>query len=124
VTEVDWRTGAACLAVGAEWFYSEKGPESQGAATAYAEAKRVCGVCEVRAECLEFALRTEEPHGVWGGATPNERARMLGRERLYTPVGAVADVDVFAGTAAEVADRLGCSTRKVQRLRQLSRSTA
>lgn len=31
------------------------------------QAKAVCGPCPLRAECLEGALRRNEPHGVWGG---------------------------------------------------------
>jgi WhiB family redox-sensing transcriptional regulator len=39
-----------------------------------AEAKAVCAACPVRRECLAFALRTEQVHGIWGGTTPDERA--------------------------------------------------
>lgn len=30
-------------------------------------ARALCGDCPFRAECLEGALRREEPWGVWGG---------------------------------------------------------
>lgn len=36
-------------------------------------ARAVCAVCPVRHECLEHALSTGEPDGVWGGLTPGER---------------------------------------------------
>ena len=32
-----------------------------------ATAKRICAECPVMAECLEQAIRNEEPWGVWGG---------------------------------------------------------
>lgn len=38
--------------------------------------KSICAECPVRRECLEFALRTRQPAGVWGGYTETERAGM------------------------------------------------
>jgi hypothetical protein len=31
----------------------------------------------VQQECLDFALRVREPHGIWGGLTEAERRRRL-----------------------------------------------
>jgi WhiB family redox-sensing transcriptional regulator len=37
-------------------------------------------MCAVRRECLEYALTTKEPYGIWGGLTEVERrARQHGR---------------------------------------------
>jgi WhiB family redox-sensing transcriptional regulator len=36
-------------------------------------AKQLCGKCPVKLECLEFALRNEEAHGIWGGTTMRQR---------------------------------------------------
>ncbi|NUR89837.1 MAG: WhiB family transcriptional regulator, partial [Nonomuraea sp.] len=41
-----------------------------------AQARRICRACPVRHACLEWAVRTGEPDGVWGGATPAERRLM------------------------------------------------
>jgi WhiB family transcriptional regulator, redox-sensing transcriptional regulator len=38
-----------------------------------AEAKAICAGCQVRGECLAFALRTYQIHGVWGGLSEQER---------------------------------------------------
>jgi WhiB family redox-sensing transcriptional regulator len=46
-----------------------------------AVAKAVCAGCKVRQMCLETALRNRERHGVWGGLTERERARLRGRLR-------------------------------------------
>jgi WhiB family redox-sensing transcriptional regulator len=43
-------------------------------------AKAICAECAVRTECLEFALRVREPHGIWGGLTESERRRRLPRD--------------------------------------------
>lgn len=40
-------------------------------------AKRVCGGCGVRANCLSYALETM-PEGIWGGTTPDERLAARG----------------------------------------------
>jgi WhiB family redox-sensing transcriptional regulator len=61
-----------------ELFFPEgtEGP----AIEAVARAKRVCGACEVRARCLDWALSHEAHFGVWGGRTEEER-----RGSLHTP---------------------------------------
>ncbi len=37
----------------------------------------ICAQCIVQPECLEFALRVHEPHGIWGGLTEAERRRLF-----------------------------------------------
>ncbi len=41
------------------------------------EAKCICLGCPVRRECLDFAMRVREPHGIWGGMTEAERRHLL-----------------------------------------------
>lgn len=41
-----------------------------------ATAKNICQPCPARQECLDWALTYREPHGVWGGLSPGERARL------------------------------------------------
>jgi WhiB family redox-sensing transcriptional regulator len=48
------------------------------------EAKAVCAACDVRRECLAFALATRQPYGVWGGTSPEERQVL--RKRAGEPV--------------------------------------
>ena len=38
-----------------------------------AEAKTVCAGCQVRADCLSYAIATGQDDGVWGGTTEEER---------------------------------------------------
>lgn len=42
-------------------------------------AKRICAMCEVRAQCLQYALDGDES-GTWGGTTNNERNAMRRKE--------------------------------------------
>lgn len=48
-------------------------------------ARRICGDCEVSAECLDYALYYRIEHGVWGGASEAERRKMVQRRRLSRP---------------------------------------
>lgn len=40
-------------------------------------ARAICAVCPVTKQCLEFALRIKEPHGIWGGLNENERKALI-----------------------------------------------
>ena len=40
-------------------------------------AKAICAICSVRRECLDYALRIREPHGIWGGLNEIERKALL-----------------------------------------------
>ncbi len=51
-------------------------------------AKKLCGECPVRQQCLEYALVANERHGIWGGMTLKERrAYASKRSGVRTPVG-------------------------------------
>jgi len=61
-TSSGWTEFSACRTVpnASSMFYSEDLGQ-------IAEAKRVCSTCPVLAECLQSALESKEPWGVWGG---------------------------------------------------------
>ena len=42
-------------------------------------AKEICATCVVRRDCLEYAIRIREPHGIWGGMNEVERKQVLER---------------------------------------------
>ena len=64
-----------CAQTDPEAFFPEKGGSTR-------EAKRVCRSCEVRAECLEYALENDERFGIWGGMSERERRRLKRAGRL------------------------------------------
>jgi WhiB family redox-sensing transcriptional regulator len=69
-----WRLDALCAETDPEAFFPEKGGSTR-------EAKRVCGGCTVRAECLEAALTNDERFGIWGGLSERERRRIRVQRR-------------------------------------------
>lgn len=65
-----WMDDAACATTDPDaWF-----PEPGGTP---APAKRICGACDVKAQCLTYALEIHPVAGVWGATTLHERTRML-----------------------------------------------
>jgi WhiB family transcriptional regulator, redox-sensing transcriptional regulator len=69
----EWRAAGACLSADPEIFFPVSG--AGASARQIAEAKRICARCLVRQECLSFAMRTGEAHGIWGGTTPEDRTK-------------------------------------------------
>jgi WhiB family redox-sensing transcriptional regulator len=67
--ELAWQERALCAQTDPEAFFPEKGGSTR-------EAKRVCMSCEVRAECLDYALAKDERFGIWGGLSERERRRV------------------------------------------------
>lgn len=64
-----WQDRALCAQTDPEAFFPEKGGSTR-------EAKKVCTGCEVRVECLEYALENDERFGIWGGLSERERRKL------------------------------------------------
>lgn len=69
----EWRSAGACLSADPDLFF----PIAIGRVEErqVALARRICAACPVKQECLDFAMRSGEAHGIWGGTTPDERIR-------------------------------------------------
>ena len=63
---LEWMDHALCAQTDPEVFFPEKRRSTR-------EAKIVCSRCEVRQECLTYALAAGERYGVWGGMSEQER---------------------------------------------------
>ena len=74
---MDWRHQALCRDEVPELFFpiGTTGP----AAAQVDEAKAVCRRCDVRTECLQWALETGQDAGVWGGTSEDERRALKRR---------------------------------------------
>ncbi|MGH9066988.1 MAG: WhiB family transcriptional regulator [Acidimicrobiales bacterium] len=75
-----WQVRAACRGPHASIFFPpphfERKDEKH---LREAKAKAICRGCPVRSECLDYALRIREPHGIWGGLNETERKVLLSR---------------------------------------------
>lgn len=71
-TELSWQERSLCAQTDPEAFFPEKGGSTR-------EAKKVCIGCEVRQECLEYALEHDERFGIWGGLSERERRKLKKR---------------------------------------------
>jgi len=71
-TTLAWQTDALCSQTDPEAFFPEKGGSTR-------DAKRICTSCDVRGECLEYALANDERFGIWGGLSERERRKLKRR---------------------------------------------
>lgn len=86
-----WRADAKCADVPCdpEDFYPIT--RSSTYHEAAGRAKQVCNgedglpKCEVRAQCLVYALRIDEEHGIYGGLSRRERNALLRKWRSLDP---------------------------------------
>ena len=73
-----WWERAICRGQDAAYFFAPSYFEKRAEKLAReAVAKALCIRCPVREPCLEFALGTRDPHGVWGGMNEMERRAVL-----------------------------------------------
>ena len=69
---LSWQVDALCAQTDPEAFFPEKGGSTR-------DAKKICTTCEVKAECLEYALQNDERFGIWGGLSERERRKLRRR---------------------------------------------
>ena len=68
----DWMARGNCADKPPATFFPK-----DGAGVDY--ARKICATCDVKALCLDYALRNRIDHGVWGGTSERERRRILRR---------------------------------------------
>lgn len=75
-----WQNQAACRGPQATVFFPPSHVERKDEKLAReSRAKAICAECHVRLDCLDYAIRIREPHGIWGGLNENERKQLLER---------------------------------------------
>ena len=70
--KLQWQKQALCAQTDPETFFPERGGSTR-------EAKRTCLTCDVRSECLDYALENQEQFGIWGGLSERERRKLRKR---------------------------------------------
>ena len=75
-----WQARAACKGPQAAVFFppthAERKEDKQAREL---HAKAICATCAVARDCLEYAIRIREPHGIWGGMNEAERKQLAER---------------------------------------------
>jgi WhiB family transcriptional regulator, redox-sensing transcriptional regulator len=75
VDDLAWQDDANCRGANADLFFPERGASTR-------RAKSICSQCQVRDDCLEFALRHGEKFGIWGGLSERERRKIRKQRAL------------------------------------------
>jgi WhiB family redox-sensing transcriptional regulator len=119
--EASWQDSALCAQTDPDAWFPDKGGSTRS-------AMATCKACEVRSECLEYALKHDEMYGIWGGVPERERQRI--RAQRNREAGAlrkadtrardaeIAQLDVEGAPAWQVAEQVGVSPRTVVRSRR------
>lgn len=68
IPDDDWVADALCAQVDADLWFPPAGMSAR-------DAKRVCAVCPVRTECLNYAMEHHDA-GVWGGFSERDRDKL------------------------------------------------
>jgi hypothetical protein len=114
-TDNFWRLDAECAApdIDSEMFFPAKGTDTR-------EPKKVCARCEVREECLAYALAHPREQGIWGGTTEFERTKL--RRRMDRPVNFHRDTEARRAEVEQLHAR-NLSDEAISRLLGINRKT-
>jgi len=75
-----WQAKAACRGPQSAAFFPPSHAErKEEKAARETRAKAICADCLVKNDCLDYAIRIREPHGIWGGLNEVERKALLDR---------------------------------------------
>lgn len=76
---MDWRHKALCRDEDPELFFplGEEGPSAQQ----INDAKQICARCPALLQCRDWALKTGQEAGIWGGMTESERRKERAKQR-------------------------------------------
>jgi WhiB family redox-sensing transcriptional regulator len=69
VGELSWQDYANCRGADADLFCPERGATTR-------KAKAICTACDVKSQCLDYAIINGEKFGIWGGMSERERRRV------------------------------------------------
>ena len=85
VDKWDWQLTAACRGMDSSRFFHPPGERNAARQERITRAKAVCRCCPAIGDFLTHALKVQEPYGIWGGRSEDERAALLGVESLRYP---------------------------------------
>jgi len=73
----NWQQSGACKDLPSEIFFHPDGERGPSRRNRENRAKAICATCPVMAQCADQALAIQEPYGIWGGLTEDDRVAIL-----------------------------------------------
>lgn len=73
----EWQYEGSCRSMDSAMFFhpdGERGPRRRNRENA---AKTICASCPVIKACRAHALSVQEPYGIWGGLSEDDRSAIL-----------------------------------------------
>lgn len=67
---MDFWENAKCREYDPEMWFEKKNNEIKK------KAVNICNLCEVKTQCLNYAILHKVPYGIWGGKSPSVRYKM------------------------------------------------
>ncbi len=72
-----WQQSGACRELPSEMFFHPDGERGPSRRNREKKALAVCATCPVIKQCRNQALTIQEPYGIWGGLTEDDRFAIL-----------------------------------------------
>ncbi|MDP1719744.1 MAG: WhiB family transcriptional regulator [Candidatus Nanopelagicaceae bacterium] len=73
----EWQQSGACRDLPSEMFFHPDGERGPSRRNRESRAKAICATCPVIQQCRNHALAVEEPYGIWGGLSEDDRLSIL-----------------------------------------------
>ena len=94
LSEWAWQEQGVCRDLPTEMFFHPDGERGPRRANREKNAKAVCATCPVIEACRKHALAVQEPYGIWGGLSEDDRQVIIDRAaRTSSPTSFTADLD-------------------------------
>ncbi|MGW4241299.1 WhiB family transcriptional regulator [Nocardia sp. NPDC004722] len=97
VDDMPWQDAGSCHGMDSGVFFHPDGERGRARANRIRRAKQICRKCRVLDMCRSYALRTEQPFGIWGGMSEQER-------QMHRAGSAVVAAEISNASAGLVAD--------------------
>lgn len=75
-----WQNSGACRDLPSEMFFHPDGERGPSRKKREIKALAVCATCPVIQQCRKQALAIQEPYGIWGGLTEDDRIAILNKK--------------------------------------------
>ena len=74
-----WQSSGACRDLPSEMFFHPDGERGPSRRNREKKALAICATCPVILQCRKQALQIQEPYGIWGGLTEDDRIAILNK---------------------------------------------